>query len=336
MKLGMMAIGAVAVACSSSSRQAPHAAPPVTPSSGTAAQAPKKTDAQGAVDELLKEQALPVAVVVLATETGRAVALGRHRGADPATLAARPGSTVKPLLAWVAAETGELKPNQTHACNGDYAGGFRCFASHGVLTLPNALATSCNVYGFELSSRLGLARIADGFRGFGFGKPTALAQPESAGFVADPAWVSSRAPKGDEHFELAVGIGHGPIEVTPLQLAVAYAKIATLLHTPSARVSAELKGEIMEGLRLTVEGENGTARAAAVEGLRIVGRTGTAEGGAFGTAPPESENAWFVGFAPREAPRFVVSVLVVGGENGGKAAAPLAASIFARLMASPS
>jgi len=329
-KLGIVALGAVAVACSASGRQAPEAAP------GLVCAIPFPIDAQGAVDELLKNHALPVAVVVLETDTGRPLALGRHRGADPATLALRPGSTVKPLLAWVAADAGELVPNQTHTCNGEYAGEFRCFAAHGVLTLPNALATSCNVYGFELSSRLGLARITDGFRGFGFGKPTALAAPESAGFVADPAWVSSRAQKGEEHFELAVGIGHGPIEVTPLQLAVAYAKLLTLLATPSVRVPVELKAEIMEGLRLTVEGGNGTARAAAVEGLRIVGRTGTAEGGAFGTAPPESENAWFVGFAPREAPRFVVSVLVVGGENGGKTAAPLAASIFERLMASPS
>jgi len=328
--LGVAVMGA-ALSCSSSGRIAPEARPPAPASSGTPAPAPDERALQRAVDEILSENALPVAAVILSTETGRPLALGRHRGADPATLAVRPGSTVKSLLAWIAAEQGVLEPKQTYSCDGQYPGGFYCYAAHGVLTLPHALETSCNVYAFELSSRLGLARIADGFRLFGFGKPTALVATESAGFVADPAWVSVHRPGAEGPAALAVGGGHGAIVVTPLQLAVAYGKLVGLLAAPNPRVSVELQGQITEGLRLAVEGENGTARSAAVDGLHISGKTGTAEGGAVG-AEPERDNAWFVGFAPREAPRFVVSVLVVGGESGPKAAAPVAARLFERLM----
>jgi penicillin-binding protein 2 len=242
-------------------------------------------------------------------------------------LAARPGSTVKPILAWLAAEAGELTSNQTQACNAAFDDGFHCFAAHGTLTLPEAIAVSCNVYAFELAKRLGLGRIASGFAQFGFGRRTGFVAKESAGFVADPEWAKSKNSSSNERWDLLVGTGHGPIEVTPLQLTRAYAELIGRLATPSPLVSDRLRWEIMDGLRRVVEDQHGTAHAAFIEDVRIGGKTGTAEAGAYGDTV-NTNNSWFVGFAPLEAPQVVVAVLVLGGGSTGNPAAPIASRIF--------
>ncbi len=321
------ALSAVAACGTRSTRTAPSRAPPASGSD---------LPAKLALDEVLAQCELPTGAVVLSVPNRRLVALGQHGGADPSRLVLRPGSTVKPLLAWLGAEAGVLGLGDKVSCNGVYsaAPAYHCPAHHGDLDLSDALAVSCNVYFFELARRLGLARISAGFARFGFAKPTGLAAEEAAGWVADPAWAAPRNERGTR-WDLLVGTGHGPMGVTLLELAAAYAELAERLNRPSREVSAEMRAGILAGLRRAVADERGTARAAAVAGLEIAGKTGTAEPGVYSdeqiASSDQKENGWFVGFAPATAPERVVAVVVLGGGGGGQSAAPVAGRILARM-----
>lgn len=321
-------------ACGSGAAPAPDVAPRLPPAPSAAPDSPGAAPApHQIVDEALSQSKLPAAAVVLSIPERRPLALGRHLGADPALLSARPGSTVKPLLAWIGAEAGVLQAGETKPCDGTYPGGFHCTAVHGPLTLSEAIATSCNIYFFDVAGRLGLDRISAGFARFGFGTKTGKVAEESPGLLIDSAWVASRPGPPSKGWDMAVGIGHGPIEVTPLQLAFAYAELIDRLNRPSSAVPDALRAEILQGLRLTVAGERGTGHLAAVPGLEIAGKTGSAETGTSseGKAEGDANNAWFVGFTPAESPRLIVAVIVVGGGSGAKSAAPIAGRIFQKV-----
>ena len=289
-----------------------------------------------AVQEIVDQCANPVAAAVLSRHSQQPVALVGHLGVEPTTIAARPGSTVKPILAWLAADAGLLQPNEEVSCNSTFESGFHCFASHGTLTLPDAIAVSCNVYAFELAKRVGLERISSGFAQFGLGQKTGLVMHESSGFLPTPQWVATRASSVSQRWDLLVGTGHGPIEVTPLQLAHAYVKLLDALDAASSTPLEQIRQEIKEGFRRVVEDERGTAHVASEDPVRFAGKTGTAEGGTFTGPVAGADNSWFVGFAPVEKPHFVVAVVVVGGGQGVAPAAPIAGRILNRLVTNES
>jgi penicillin-binding protein 2 len=324
----------VGVACSRPLAVKNDAGPPRPVPSATVAPA---VDAQRVVNEVLEASAAPAAVVVLDVEGSRVLALGRHLGADPVTQVWRPGSTVKPLAAWIAAEHGVLAARENITCDQVFPGpeGFHCFDRHGPLDLPTAIAVSCNPYFMELGVRLGLARVTQGFLEFGLARRTGLVAGEAEGFVATPAWLASKPDLPPMRREAVVAAGHGPLEVTLLQLAVAYARLATRLSSPHARVPDAVRAEILDGLGRVVNDPSGTGNAAAVPGLDLAGKTGTAEGTSFaedqaGNAE-RPENGWFVGFTPCERAQRVVAVVVLGHGGGAKTAAPLAGDVFRRL-----
>jgi penicillin-binding protein 2 len=309
-----------------------------SPSPSPAASAPAPVaHPQRVVDDALASTSAPAAAVVLDIDGPRVLALGRHLGADPATQARRPGSTVKPLVAWMAAEQGVLAARDVIACDLVFPGpeGFRCFERHGPLDLPTAIAVSCNPYFMELGVRLGLERVASGLTEFGLARRTGLVPGEVDGFIATPAWVASRPELPPMRREAIVAAGHGPLEVTLLELAVAYARLATRLSSPHARVPDAARAEILDGLRRVVNHPSGTGTAAAVAGLDIAGKTGTAEGTSFAEdqqgVPERPENGWFVGFTPSTSPRRVVAVVVLGQGGAAKTAAPLAGRVFSGL-----
>lgn len=279
-----------------------------------------------ALRRLVAKSEQPVALALLDAESKGVLALLGHLGADPALTPLRPGSTVKPLLAWFAANAG-VPMTAARECRGTYEDGYHCFATHGELTLSQALATSCNVYAYQLAGDLGLEQVAAGFARFGFGRKTGLVSEEAAGLVADGAWFAAHGRPPPPRPELLVGIGHGPIEVTPLQLAVAYVELLQRLHSPAPSASRTVNAEILAGLRAVVESAQGTGRAAAVPGLTVGGKTGTAEAGSYG-ADLSGENGWFVGVAPLEAPKVVVAVVVLGAGQAGATAAPLASEVI--------
>jgi penicillin-binding protein 2 len=288
---------------------------------------------QAAVDGALAASSVPAAAVVLELGSApRLLALGGRDGADPATLLARPGSTVKPLVGWLAAEAGVYQAGESVTCQGIYRPEqpFHCFGSHGPLDLTRAIEVSCNVYFMALGERLGLGRLSAGLGRLGLTVPTGLVARERSGWVATPEWAAARASDATQ-WELPVGMGHGPFEVTLLELAVAYAKLAALLQEPSPRVSDAIRAEISAGLRGVVEDADGTGHRARTPGLDIAGKTGTAESEPFGSKASDGakENGWFVGYAPASAPKRLVAVLVLRSGSGGETAAPLAGRIFA-------
>jgi cell division protein FtsI/penicillin-binding protein 2 len=110
--------------------------------------------------------------------------------------------------------------------------------------------------------------------------------------------------------------------VTLLQLAAAYGTLARRL----AAGESEVDREISDGLRRAVHAENGSARLAAIDGVEVAGKTGTAEAARSG-----KENGWFVGWAPATGPEIVVAVAALESESGGKSAAPIAGRILRAL-----
>lgn len=289
---------------------------------------------QRVVDEILAEEPAPTAVVVLATDgaPSRLLALANHRGTDLAKKPLRPGSTVKPLTAWIAAEASVLTPGTTVPCRGTYDAErqLRCFETHGTLDLTRAITTSCNSYFFELGKRLGLERLSSGLTSFGLARPTGLSPGEAAGFIATPAWAAEHQGA----WEYTIAAGHGPLEVTLLQLAVAYGELGRRLASPG-NVPEAIRKEIADALVRVVTDADGTGHGAFVPGLEIAGKTGTAEGETFeeqrAGVQGRSENKWFVGFAPASAPKTLVAVVVLGQEDGPNRAAMITGRVFARL-----
>jgi penicillin-binding protein 2 len=273
----------------------------------------------------------PAAAVVVSLPDRRVVARAAVHGGDPIGRALRPGSTMKPLLAAAAAERGlDLGPFD---CQRAYRR-MTCTAAHGALDLRRAVAVSCNSYFYDVARRLGPDAAMAALRSFGFGAPTGLAAGEASGFV--PAF----APDTDDLDvrAMATATGHGQLRVTLLQLASAYAALSSRMAERAGRPDAEGRAlaAIRAGMRDVVDAEHGTAPRARVAGLAIEGKTGTAEPGlAIGPPDPGPDNGYFVAWAPADAPRLVVAVLVEGGGSGSERAAPIAAEILRDALTAP-
>jgi len=236
------------------------------------------------------------AVVVLDLVHGEELAMADTR--SRAGSAAPPASTVKPILALAGLRSGALQADVELPCGGAWSrdASYTCFHDHGALALTEALATSCNAYFYEVAARTGPEALAAEYRRVGL--PT----------------VADAVVKGGEH-DIAVAIGHGDVTVTPRELAGAYASMI--------KSGDPLFSQVAPGMREAVA--SGTARAAAVSGLAVAGKTGTAD---TKTDGGEERHAWFVGYAPADEPRVVVLSYVVGGGTGGESAAPVGGAVL--------
>ena len=269
-----------------------------------------------------------------------------------------PGSTIKPFLALAGLTEGVVSPDWDVYCSGSvvlHGHPFRCWqrGGHGRTDLEFSLETSCDVYYYQLGQRLGIDRMAGWLGLFGFGQRTGIGLPsESSGLIGTPDW--SRRVRGTPWYPgeaVSVSIGQGPVLATTLQLARAFAALANggSLVTPHVVVDPDLETardldldarhlrRVRRGLVKAVHGETGTARSLA--GLPVAGKTGTAqvvrlaEGvDSEDLAPHLQHHAWFVGWAPIDAPRFVLALVVEHGGGGGSVAAPTAASIFSAAL----
>lgn len=221
----------------------------------------------------------------------------------------------------------------TVECDGSYHG-LTCPARHGALDLEHAIAASCNVYFYDVAHTLGPAQSMAALRSFGFGAPTALVGHESAGYV--PAWTGQEQDLDLRNMGTATG--HGQLRVTLLQLAAAYATLATRLTEAAAGTDARSRAlaKITMGMRDAVEGKHGTGHGAAVEGLAVAGKTGAGEPDIEIDPPPPSppDNRWFVAYAPISAPEIVVAVEITGPAPGSTTPASVAGEILRRWFAS--
>ena len=262
-----------------------------------------------AINQALIHTSLPTSIAVLAYSDVRRLVVEQSRNLDPSNHQVQPGSTVKPLLAFMAAEQGYVTPQETLSCPGSLNANQHCFAVHGAITVAKALATSCNAYFFELNDRMGLKYVAQGFQRFG------LPTPDSVGPMS-------------EADSAAYCFGHAGMYCSTIQLCTVYATLLDSLRTSTSDVNGEVRQQILEGMYNTVSSDYGSAQQARST-LAIAGKTGTAEGAPMSV---NTSSCWFVGYAPAEKPEYIVSVMVLGGESGGKDAAPLAKRVLEGLL----
>lgn len=271
-----------------------------------------------------------------------------------------PGSIFKVPMAVAALKEGVVDPSHRVWCGGStriHNRRFRCWwrQGHGSVDLQEALKRSCDIYFYEIGQRLGIERIASWARRFGLGQVTGIdIWGERPGLVPDPEWsLRVRRHAWYPGETISVAIGQGPFLVTPLQVAVLMATVATggdrvephLVARdgrPVLRGSADLdpriRDRVVRALWAAVNEPGGTGRAAHVPGLDIVGKTGTVQVVGRDTwleegeeLPPEHRyHAWFASYAPREDPQLVVVVFVEHGGQGSQAAAPLAKTLYER------
>ena len=279
-----------------------------------------------------------------------------------------PGSTFKMMVALAALEAGVTGPGNTVWCPGYTELGnrrFHCWKNggHGQVDLNESLEQSCDVYYYEMAQRVGIDAIAAMARRFGLGVDFADL-PLSAvrsGIMPDKAWKRERHGAswriGDT---LNASIGQGYVLSTPLQLAVMTARIASgravmprlvrsvdgvpvpAPEAPALDVSARALGLVRAGMDAVSNSPRGTAgRSRTVGPVRMAGKTGTsqvrnitAEERARGVVRNDQlpwdrrDHALFVGYAPYEAPRYAISVIVEHGGGGSTAAAPPARDIL--------
>jgi penicillin-binding protein 2 len=273
-----------------------------------------------------------------------------------------PGSVFKIVMATAGLEEGVITPSTTFYCPGHlsvYNTVFRCNrpAGHGLVNVQQALAQSCNVFFYQLGIRLEITRIAAWAKKLGLGAPTGVDLPhELSGLVPSPEWkLRTQRVQWYGGETVSVAIGQGQVSVTPLQLARLAAVIANGGHlvrphlvrsvggvpipveaAPDLGLKPETLAIIRAGMRDVVAG--GTGWRARLDGVNVCGKTGSAQ--VVAKARLEKNPAlasivphgWFVAFAPAEAPRIALAVLVEHGGSGGEAAAPLAREILAHFF----
>ncbi len=309
------------------------------------------------------------AAIVLELATGDIKAMVSRPGFDPdavsqflndpgspfvnrAVSAFAVGSSFKLAVAAAALEAG-ITPARSYECTGyiELDGQvFRCnnLAGHGVLDMRQAIAKSCNPYFVTLAMELGAQPVRQMAAAMGFGSGNQLAPglitakgnlPELSALVGG---------------ELAnFGFGQGKLTATPLQVACMTAAIANnglrgtprlvlgstedgmMLDEPAplyaqSRIFSEHTAALLQAFMIsTVEEGSGTEAKLQFGGAG--GKTGSAQTGVFEEGH-EVVHAWFTGFFPAEAPRYVCTVLWEGGESGSRAAAPVFKAIAEAIL----
>jgi len=258
-----------------------------------------------------------------------------------------PGSTFKPFVALAAFLSGAVDEDFTVHCPGGatfYGRYFKCHlrGGHGLVGLHKGLVHSCDVYFYNVGNRLGIDKIAEYAELVGFGRKTGIDLPhEAAGLVPSSSWkVRTFRQKWYAGETISVAIGQGALTVTPLQLAYATGGLAMggVWHRPhlvkqdrpagsphTAPLNKEVVAKIVDALYGVVN-EGGTGARARIPGVEVCGKTGTAQLASNAAlksaklAEVLKDNAWFVGFYPRQNPEIVVVALYEGGEHGHLAA----------------
>lgn len=233
---------------------------------------------------------------------------------------------------------------------------------HGMVDLHKSVVVSCDTYYYTVSHRLGVQRLSSFLDGFGLGRPTGIDIPnELGGILPNEAWKQKvlRQPwfPGET---LIMGIGQGYMLMTPLQLALEAAVLANrgLMVTPTflrsidgseLRVPARRRtvvvnnpewwAQVNSAMEDVVHSTSGTAHWSVGRDIsyHMAAKTGTAQvkGIKQGEVYREHEvperlrdHALFVAYAPSEAPRIAVGVIVENGAHGSTTAAPIARKVI--------
>lgn len=282
-----------------------------------------------------------------------------------------PASTVKPFIS-VAAQTENVITQNTTIFDPGYwilpntSKRFRDWkkSGHGYTDLNKAITESSDTYFYQVAHNMGIDRLSEWMKRFGFGMPTGIEiQEEAAANMPSREWKQKRYKRpwvlGDT---ISVGIGQGYWTATPLQVAKATAILVNngKVNTPhlmKAIEGAELSPykdpliypDISEpkqnywdaakrGMYNVVNSAAGTGRKAfAGANYRVAGKSGTAQVfslkenekyNAAGLKKELHDHAWFTAYAPYENPRLVVTVILENAGGGSSNAAPLARKVM--------
>ena len=287
--------------------------------------------------------------------------LYKDRGANPrllnqATQGVYPtGSTFKPIVAEAALSEGIITPSTPQLCSGSFTIGGTTFhnVEAGVyesMSLPTALAQSCDTWFYRLGDKFflrGSQGIQHWAKQLGLGHTTGSDVPgESSGLVPTPAWLQKvQHTPWYEGQTINLSIGQGYLQVTPLQLAVAYSALVNggtvvrphvaqaILHgesvqklkfKPVRKVKLTDVWAIKQGLYMAAHSSGGTSASLFANfPIPVAGKTGTAESG-----PGRSDHSWYASWAPANDPKVVVVVLIAHGGFGAQAAGPAAKEIY--------
>ena len=240
---------------------------------------------------------------------------------------------------------------------------------HGTVSMRLAITQSCDVYFYDLARRIGIGRLKEYMEKFGFGRRTGIdLAGEKSGLYPSEAWKQKKRKAlwfaGET---LIAGIGQGYVQATPLQLARAVAMLANHGGNVEPRLVSDIKAgyevenpfprnhdeplgpiqdrrwrTVVDAMIDVVHSNRGTAKSIA-GGLRyrIAGKTGTAQVFTVGQNQDYKrmrikksmrDHAWFIAFAPADAPRIAVAVIAEHGGHGGSVAAPIARAVMDRYL----
>jgi peptidoglycan glycosyltransferase len=225
--------------------------------------------------------------------------------------------------------------------------------SFGPITLTTALTNSVNTVWAQVAVKLGRTRLNDYMERFGFYADPPLDYPGGQ-LVASGLYDGRHGllKASSRRVDIGrVGIGQERLRVTPMQMAMVAATVAddgVLVEPRLTDRVTDRDGRVVEDIKPSEHGRvmkastaralnammgnvvrEGTATAAALEGIDVAGKTGTAELNLRGLNQP-----WFIGFAPQRSPRVAIAVTVqnVQGGQGGTVAAPIAKAVMQELL----
>ncbi len=277
-----------------------------------------------------------------------------------------PGSTIKPYMLLAGLYYGVIDPAYRMFSSGYFQlpGQKRKYhdwkaGGHGEVDAVQALGQSVNTFFYSLAVKLGIDRIHEFLRHFGFGQKTGIDVPgESTGLLPSRAW--KKASRGTIWYPgetVITGIGQGYMIATPVQMIRSLGILASkgLVNQPhllkldtvsTTKLPLDIKPEYWNlahrGMIEVVNGKKGTARAIAAKEYLIAGKTGTSQ--VYGKkeeniykknkdVPRRLRNhALFIAFAPADDPSIAVLVVAEHGASGSRAAAPIAKAIIQRYM----
>jgi penicillin-binding protein 2 len=267
-----------------------------------------------------------------------------------------PGSTFKMVVAAAALQEGIIDEHYRIRCNGAFRFGNKIFKDmhvHGSVDVVEAIQRSCDVFFYQLVLKIGLDKLNEYSRRFGFGQLTYVdIGEETAGLIPSTDYYNRVYGKGKwtQGYIVSLGIGQGEVGVSPLQMARYAAWLAnggTLLQPhavnsvrnkrtnkldvidykeTSVGIDSSVMRLIREGMRRVVEMPGGTGGAARIRGIQSGGKTGTAQN------PHGKDHAWYIGFAPFDHPKIAIAVMLENAGMGGAIAAPIAGKVMQRYI----
>ncbi|MBI5837597.1 MAG: penicillin-binding protein 2 [Candidatus Eisenbacteria bacterium] len=277
-----------------------------------------------------------------------------------------PGSTFKLVTASAGLRERLITPeSRFQSCGGAFSLGnavFHCWQhkGHGSLGLHDAIERSCDVYFYQVGLRLGVERLMRQAQELGLGVKTGVDLPsEQKGLVPTESWYLKRARahgsnrRPGKGVAVNLSIGQGELLLTPLQIAMLAAQVGTggrrarpylvetvrdmdgrvwMRHHAETRdgvlgLDAAGVQQLRDAMEAAVENPSGTGGRARVPGVRVAGKTGTAQN------PHGEDHAVFMAYAPADAPRIAIGVVIENGGHGASAAAPVAQRILAAMFA---